>query len=120
MRTDLVSDWSEMRAPSKPKQAALAIIEQLPQDMSLDEISDALWAWVTAEPAGAHACGIVERRLLAINPAELVLANRAARDAVILGASRQIALEVVQALPEQASLDDIIVAIATWRWSDDE
>ena len=39
----------------------------------------------------------------------------AASDAVILGVSRQIALDVVQALPERASLEDILVAVTTWH-----
>jgi hypothetical protein len=101
------------------KQAAAAVIEKQPRDASFDEIVDALWAWGMTEPADADACSAGANRMLALNPAELVMANRAARDAAILGMSRQIALEVVQGLPEPASVDDILVAVATWHWPDD-
>src|SRR4051812_16952039 len=89
-----------------PKHAAMVVIQQVPQDAYLDEIVDALWAWSMTQPAGADACRFAERRILATNPAELVLAHRAARHADIVGMSREVALETVQALPEQASLGD--------------
>jgi hypothetical protein len=53
------------------------------------------------------------------DPGTLVVASRAARDAMVLGVSRQVALGAVEALPEQASFSDIVVAIATWHWPDD-
>ena len=36
-----------------------------------------------------------------------------------LGASRQIALDVVHALPEGAVLEDILITVATRRWPED-
>jgi hypothetical protein len=101
------------------KHATLAVIEQLPSDASLDEITAAIWARSTAEPGGADACSIAASRLTATDPVALVLADRAARTAAILGKCWQIALDVVQALPEHALLDDVIVAAATWQWPDD-
>jgi hypothetical protein len=101
------------------KQAARSVIDTMPRDASLDEIIDALWAWGVAQQAGDEACKIASQRILAVNPAELVMAGRAARDAAILGASRQIARDVVDAMPEQASLEDILFAVVTWRWPDE-
>jgi len=97
----------------------VAVIGGQSRDASLDEIVDALWAWSMAMPEGATMCSTAANRVLAVNPAELVMASRAARDAAILGVSRQIALEVVHALPVQASVDDVLVAVATWHWPDD-
>jgi hypothetical protein len=96
----------------------VTVIEKQPRNASLDEVVDALWAWGKATPEGAAVCGTAANRLLAVNPAEFVMANRAARDAAVLGMSRQIALDVVQGLPATASVDDILVSIATWRWHD--
>jgi hypothetical protein len=102
------------------KQAALAVIEELPQDATMDGIIDALWEWSKGEPAGAKACSSAANRILAANPAELVMANGAARHAEILGIGRQTALEIVQNLPDQTTLDDILVAFATWHWPEDD
>ena len=97
----------------------MAIIENQPRDASLDEIINALWTWSTGTPQVAAAWGAAASRLLTLNPAELVMASRASRDAVILGLSRQIALDVVHGLPEQAPLEELLVAVATWDWPDE-
>ena len=102
-----------------PKQTALTVIEQLPEDASLDEIADAIWARGTAEQAETQALSHGTSRLLASDPVTLVIANRAARDATLLGLSRQIAFGVVQALPDHATFEDVVVAITTWHWPDD-
>lgn len=109
------------RADTMPsaKQAALAVIERLPPDAYLDEIVDALWTWSSVQPGGDEACTSAANWLLAINPAELVMAGRAAQDAKVLGMSRQIALDVVHALREHALLEEIPLAVATWHWPDD-
>jgi hypothetical protein len=96
------------------KQAARSVIDTMPHDASLDEIIDALWAWGMAQPTGDEACQIASQRILALNPAVLVMAGRAARHASICGISRNVALDVVHALPERASLDDVLVAVSTW------
>jgi len=108
-----------VEAMPSAKQAAMAVIEKQSRDASFDEIIDAIWAWNMTEPAGSDACTAAVNRLVAVNPAVLVMAGRAARDAVILGMSRQIALDVVQALPEHALPDDILFAVASWHWPDD-
>ena len=102
-----------------PRRCALRLIERLPEDVSPDEIIDALWAWATADPASVEMCGVAERRLGAIHPVELVIASRATRQAVILGMSRQIAVDIVGRLPEHASLDDVLVAVTLWRKPDE-
>jgi hypothetical protein len=101
------------------KRAVNDVIEKQPRDASLDEIVEALWLWSAGTLEGAAASSAAASRMLAVNPAGLVMAGRAARDAVILGLSRQIALDVVHALPGQASLDDVQAAVATWHWPDD-
>lgn len=97
----------------------MAVIEMQPLDASIDEIVDALWAWSMATPEGAAVCSTPANRVLAVNPAELVMASRAAQDVKVLGISRQVTLDVVDALPEQALLEDILFAVATWHWPDD-
>jgi hypothetical protein len=116
----MTSTSGQANMADSPKHAATMVIQQVPQDAYLDEIIDALWAWGMTQPAGADACRLAEGRILAINPAELVLATRAARDVAIVGMSRQIALDVVDTLPEHASLDDILVSTTAWRWPDDD
>ena len=101
------------------KHAAMAVIENLPKDASFDEIVDGLWVWSMAIPEGAAACTLLAKRNLAVNPAELVMASRAARDIAVLGQSRQIAVEVVQALPDDATLEDVLFAVTIWHWPDE-
>jgi hypothetical protein len=99
------------------KQRATATIEQLPNDVILDEIVAAIWQWSSADAGGAYACNVAASRVMTTDPVTLVLANRSARDAAILGVSRQAALSVVRRLPDSASVSDILVALATWCWT---
>lgn len=98
------------------KEAALRLIQQLPDDVTLDEI---IWA-LDAELMFASSSRAISARIIStMEPQHLVDADRSARMMAILGISRQVACDIVTGLPDDITLDEIIGRLSVWSWPDE-